>query len=220
MASFREHAVSWLKRSSLLRAVNLPRCRGRRACAGAGATASGTLPHRHLNNIVLCASSASATCSPRPPGGREDGWAKHLRGSGLERLHGEVNRRIGGVGAVPDLDSALRLSSSPSHLKSPTSGMTAATSACPCSNQPQTPRPVLSELRGWLHAARRARIRLAAGVRVDCNIPFRQPTLVATALSINHFAQQQKGDLPSRIEPLALRGATASQKNIDPSPQV
>lgn len=77
---------------------------------------------------------ASATCFFSVPKAHR----KRLRSTnGLERLLGEVKRRIRSVGAFPDRASALHLiSASPS--KSPASGMTSATSTCPCSTQHQT----------------------------------------------------------------------------------
>jgi len=45
-----------------------------------------------------------------PVGLRREAHWKHLRSTnGLERLHGEVKRRIRSVGAFPDRASALRL---------------------------------------------------------------------------------------------------------------
>ncbi len=39
----------------------------------------------------------------------EEHWIRSRSTNGLERLHGEVKRRIRSIGAFPDRDSALRL---------------------------------------------------------------------------------------------------------------
>jgi transposase-like protein len=69
----------------------------------------------------------------------EPHWPRLRTTNGLERLHGEIKRRIKAVGAFPDRASALRLVTAVA-IRLTTTGAPAATSTCRSSTHRRWPR--------------------------------------------------------------------------------